>query len=110
MKVKKKMEQKQKADLVRLLAQKALSDASMGAQDGTYVTERSDAILTTSKDERDMMQSARIEQATLDLKSKNQLLEAMERDLRERVEQNSIRYNPPKLIEKPETPKPLAPV
>jgi len=47
---------------------------------------------------------AKIEQATLNLKTKNQLLEAMERDLRERVEQNSIRYNPPKLIEKPETP------
>ena len=35
---------------------------------------------------------------------KNQLLEAMERDLRERVRQDSIRYDPPKLIEKPLTP------
>ena len=52
----------------------------------------------------------KIEQATVELKKKNLVMEAMERDLRERVEQNSIRYNPPKLLEKPKTPELKAPV
>ena len=45
-----------------------------------------------------------------ELKKKNLVMEALERDLRERVEQNSIRYNPPKLLEKPKTPELKAPV
>ena len=117
MKVKKKMDERIKADLERILVAQEVAEVKNASVIGQETFEPSDRNITTSTRQNDSIKpqdakevmpqpsGAKIEQATLNLKTKNQLLEAMERDLRERVEQNSIRYNPPKLIEKPETPQ-----
>ena len=103
-----------------MLAQKALNDASVTAQ-ATF--EPSDRLIENTlrsnrqrnssipQQRESNLSSIRIEQATVDLKKKNQLLEYMERDMKDRYKKNLIKYESLKQLEaKPMTPDVSEPV